>query len=195
MVCQVSPTVNAAIGSVTVRKIRLKRFHHFGEGETKWKSDVWKCFENETLHGKERTPSLESARTSRLKHSPVVGQIIEPNRKRNLHIFHIEVKFFSVAFNVVLKICFATHVTTSSFPPIRTHVMITWERPANHSARIKIHDKREKGARGQSKPEIENHGPVASYFFTRWFPSTTFKESLKTWIVVNLLHCSCVQLY
>ena len=32
MVSQVSPTVNAAIRSMTVRKIRLKRFHHYGKG-------------------------------------------------------------------------------------------------------------------------------------------------------------------
>lgn len=32
MVRQVSPTVNAAIRSMTVRKISLKRFHHDGEG-------------------------------------------------------------------------------------------------------------------------------------------------------------------
>lgn len=50
-------------------------------------SKTSKCFENETLRKRVCLPRLESASTSQSKISPAVGQIIEPNRKRNFHIF------------------------------------------------------------------------------------------------------------
>ena len=83
-----STAVNAAVRSVTVREISLKRFHHDGEGSEMRFSPKRLNVSKMKLSTEDNFfwDSKARGRLS-LKNSPAVGQIIEPNRKRNYHIF------------------------------------------------------------------------------------------------------------